>query len=353
MKNLNPFSNPLLTDLYEVTMAHAYFSSGKHNQPAVFDLFFRRNPFGGEFAVCAGIDEALTFIENYRWTKGDIDFIADRLSLRDADFRAWLADLDCSRLRVYAIREGDLMFPRVPVLRIEGPLGICQLLESTLLNAIGYASLVATYAARLKIAAGEGKSVIEFGLRRAQGPDGAMSAARYSYLGGVDGTSNVLAGRLYDIPTVGTQAHAYISAFAGLHEVSRRTLIDIDGTERDFVAAVLRFRDRLGFSTTHEGELAAFITYALVFPGHFLALVDTYDTVRSGLPNALCVSLALWQFGYRPSGIRLDSGDLSHLSRHARRLFQSAAQATGVVLPPVSIVASNEQIGRASCRERV
>ncbi len=323
-------------------MAHAYFTAGKHDDPAVFDLFFRRNPFGGEFTVCAGISEALSFVENYRWTEDDIDFVAERMALRNEAFKHWLSGLDCSRIRVYAIREGDIVFPRVPVLRVEGPLGICQLLESTLLNLIGYASLVATNAARLRLAAGEGRSIVEFGLRRAQGPDGAMSAARYSYLGGAAGTSNVLAGQVFDIPTVGTQAHAYISAFTGLENIPRRNLVDIDGTERDFVATVFRFRDQFGFTSTHDGELAAFITYALAFPGNFLALVDTYDTVRSGLPNALCVSLALWEFGYRPTGIRLDSGDLSHLSRHARSLFRSAAQKTGIDLPPIVIVASNE-----------
>lgn len=342
MNNRQPYILPLLTDFYEVTMAYAYFTAGKQDEPAVFDLHFRRNPFGGEFTVCAGIGEALALIENYRWTADDIDFVAERIALRNEAFKHWLAGLDCSRVRVYAIREGDIMFPRVPVLRIEGPLGICQLLESTLLNLIGYASLVATNAARLHIAAGAGKSIIEFGLRRAQGPDGAMSAARYSYLGGADGTSNVLAGQVFDIPTVGTQAHAYISAFTGLENIPRQTLIDIDGTERDFLTAVLRFRKDLGFDATHDGELAAFIAYALSFPGNFLALVDTYDTIRSGLPNALCVSLALWEFGYRPTGIRLDSGDLSHLSRHARHLFQSAAQKSGVDLPPIAIVASNE-----------
>ncbi len=342
MQNINSHVTPLLTDLYEVTMAYAYFQAGRHEDHAVFDLFFRKNPFGGEFTVCAGISEALAFIENYRWTSEDIEYVAKQIPQCTDAFKRWLAGLDCSQVTVHAIKEGDVMFPRIPVIRVQGPLAICQLLESTLLNLIGFPSLVATYASRLRLAAGDDKSVIEFGLRRAQGPDGALSAARYSYLGGLDGTSNVMAGKLFDMSISGTQAHAYISSFTGLEEISDRTMTDTNGDTHNFVELVLNYRKKLNYIHTHDGELASFIAYAQAFPNGFLALVDTYDTLRSGVPNAVCVALALASLGHQPLGIRLDSGDLSHLSKESRRIFNESAEVAEVDLPEQKIVASNE-----------
>ncbi len=341
---MKPASNhvgPMLTDLYEITMASAYFRSGKHNDRAVFDLFFRKNPFGGEFTVAAGIAEILAFVENFRYSGSDIAFLEKTLPRWSPEFGKWLRQIDCSEVRIHAVPEGSLVFPRVPLIRVEGPLGICQLLESTLLNLIGYPSLVATNAARLKLAAGS-KRVVEFGLRRAQGPDGGLSASRYAYLGGLDGTSNVLAGQMFGIPLAGTQAHAYVSAFSDLDEITYGTLADTDGRERDFVGLVMKYRDRLGYGNTNNGELASFITYAQAFPSGFLALVDTYDTLGSGVPNFLCVAFALLELGYKPKGIRLDSGDLAHLSKRSRRMFKDAEKKTGVNFERLTIVASNE-----------
>jgi len=341
MKAINPHVGPMLTDLYELTMAYAYFQAGKHEDRAVFDLFFRSNPFGGEYTVAAGLNEALAFVEHFRYSSGDTAYLKQILPECSPDFRKWLRKIDCSDISIHAVPEGSLVFPRVPLLRVEGPLAICQLLESTLLNLIGYPSLVATNAARIKLAAGD-KRVAEFGLRRAQGPDGALSASRYAYLGGIDGTSNVRAGQLFDIPLSGTQAHAYVSSFGDLNEVASATLAGPDGVEHDFVELVTAFREKLGAENSNNGELASFITYALAFPSNFLALVDTYDTLGSGIPNFLCVALALQETGYAPVGIRLDSGDLAHLSRQARRMFEEAAAKTGVTLPHLTIVASNE-----------
>ncbi len=342
MKPVNGFINPILTDLYELTMAYAYFNSGKYKNRAIFDLFFRKNPFNGEFTIFAGLSEALKFLKNYSFTDDQIDYVCGAMPACNNDFKDWLRNLDCSGVRVDALPEGTLAFPRIPMMRVEGPLGICQLLESTLLNLVSYSSLIATNAARMRLAAGEDKALIEFGMRRAQGPDGAVSAARYSYLGGFDGTSNVMGGYLYDIPVSGTQAHSYISSYANLDDLHTNKLLDKDGNEKDFVEAVMKYREELGFEDTNEGELASFIAYAQSYPNGFLALVDTYHTLESGIPNFLVVSLALDQFGYDPVGIRLDSGDLSHLSKRTRQMFKDVDEKYNNGFTDLKIVASNE-----------
>lgn len=342
MQPVNSSVGPLLTDLYELTMARAYFEGGRHEDTAVFDLFFRKNPFGGEYTICAGISEALAFVDNYRFSDDDIAYLEKAMPGSSEHFRKWLAELDCSDVKIHAVREGDVIFPRVPMMRVEGPLGICQLLETTLLNLVGYASLVATNAARMRQAAGEDKTLVEFGLRRAQGPDGGISAARYACLGGFDGTSNVEAARLFDIEASGTQAHAYIQSFSGFDDLKQREIEDARGNRVGFVEKVLAYREELSFHDTNDSELVSFIAYAQAFPDGFLALVDTYDTLRSGIPNAICVALALTELGHTPQGIRLDSGDLAHLSKEARRMFGEARAKTGVDLPRQKIVASNE-----------
>lgn len=338
----NRLVTPLLTDLYEYTMACSYFQSGRHEDRAVFDLFFRRNPFGGEYAVFAGLSEVVSFLSDFSLSDPELDYIESVMPQCSDAFKKWLRHLDCRDLKVYAQREGSAVFPRVPLLRVEGPLGLCQLIESVLLNLISYPTLIATNAARMKLAAGGDAKVVEFGLRRAQGPDGAMSASRYAYLGGIDGTSNLAAGRLFGIDVSGTQAHSYISSFVSLDDLATTTLRDPGGNERDFVGPVLEIRKHLGFDRTNDSELAAFIAYARAFPDGFLALVDTYDTLHSGIPNFLVVALALLQFGYQPVGIRLDSGDLSHLSIAARRMFDDIAAQEKVDLKRLVIVASNE-----------
>jgi len=338
----NGYIGPLLTDFYQLTMAYAYFQGGKHDDHAVFDLFIRKSPFGGEFTVFAGLSEVLHLFENFKFSDEDLQYICKVLPKCSEEFKSWLRGLDCSRIKLYAVREGNVVFPRVPLIRVEGPLGICQLIETPLLNLINYPSLVATNAARMKIAAGPGKKLIEFGLRRAPGPDGAVSASHYSYLGGFEGTSNLMAGRLFDIPVGGTQAHSFISSFSGLKDLHDGTILDPQGTEHDFIGATLKYRTELGHPGTNEGELASFVAYAQAFPDGFLALVDTYDTLHSGLPNFLAVALALANIGYKPIGIRLDSGDLSHLSIAAREMFAEVSDAYQVDFRKLTIIASNE-----------
>ncbi|MBN2431087.1 MAG: nicotinate phosphoribosyltransferase [Acidobacteria bacterium] len=338
----NSLVNSLLTDLYQLTMAYAYWSNGRQDDAAVFDLFFRKPPFDGEFTVFAGLEEVLRLLESYRFTADQIEYLKTVMSPCRPEFFEWLASLDTSCVKVYSVPEGTLVFPRIPLLRVEGPLAIAQLLETTLLTLVNYASLVATNAARFRLAAGTDKLLLEFGLRRAQGPDGGISASLYSFLGGFDATSNVLAGKLYDIPVRGTHAHSYVQTFQNLAELPRTTLTDRDGNDREFVTPVLDYRRRLGYPQTNEGELASFIAYAQAFPAGFLALVDTYDTIQSGIPNFLCVALALIDLGYDPVGIRLDSGDLAHLSNEARRIITEVGRQLDRDFSRVIIVASNE-----------
>jgi nicotinate phosphoribosyltransferase len=218
---LNNAVQPLLTDFYQISMVYAYWKSRK-NDHAVFDLFFRRAPFRGEFTLFAGLDECLKYIEDFRFSESDLHFLRETMPHAEPQFFDYLRAVNMRELKVYALREGSLAFPRVPLMRLEGPLPIVQLLETTLLVLINFASLVATNAARFRLAAGEDKTLLEFGLRRAQGPDGALSASKYCYVGGFDGTSNVLAGKIYGIPVRGTHAHSFVSAYADLTELKLR-----------------------------------------------------------------------------------------------------------------------------------
>lgn len=323
MKPTDELVNPMLTDLYQLTMAYAYWKCGRHNDNAVFDLFFRENPFGGEFTIFAGLEEVLRFVENFSFTNEQIAYLKKIMPGCDRKFFEWLQKVDCSEVTIHAIPEGTVVFPREPLLRVEGPLAVAQLLETTLLNLVNFPSLVATNAARMRLAAGKEKTLLEFGTRRAQGPNGAISASIYSNLGGFDGTSNVLAGQLFDIPVKGTHAHAYVQSFSSLKSLEEKIrLKGKDGKQHDFVKMVLEIKRKLGYKT-HEGELAAFIAYAHAFPKSFLALVDTYNTIGSGIPNFICVALALHKLGYKPVGIRLDSGDLAKFSKEARKMFRN------------------------------
>uniref|UniRef100_A0A7C8YSY3 nicotinate phosphoribosyltransferase n=1 Tax=Opuntia streptacantha TaxID=393608 RepID=A0A7C8YSY3_OPUST len=237
----NPMVNPLLTDLYQYTMAYAYWKAGKHNERAVFDLFFRRSPFSGEYTVFAGLEECIRFIANFKFTAEDIDFLRSALPGRcEEGFLDYLRLVDCSEVEVYAIPEGSVVFPKVPLIRVEGPVAVAQLLETTLVNLVNYASLVATNAARHRRVAGNSKTLLEFGLRRAQGPDGGMSASRYCYMGGFDATSNVAAGSLFGIPVKGTHSHAFVSSFMSPDEIVEKSLRSADGltTCDDFVSLV-------------------------------------------------------------------------------------------------------------------
>ncbi|GAB4848988.1 Nicotinate phosphoribosyltransferase 2 [Ancistrocladus abbreviatus] len=330
----NRMVTPLLTDFYQYTMAYAYWKADRHNEQAVFDLFFRKNPFGGEYTVFAGLEECIRFIANYKLTEDDICFIRDILPGKcEEGFLDYLRKVDCSNVEVYAAPEGSIVFPRLPLMRVEGPVAVVQLLETTLLNLVNYASLVATNAARHRCVAGKSKILLEFGLRRAQGPDGGIGASKYCYIGGFDATSNVLAGKLFGIPLRGTHSHAFVSSFMTPDEITDKSLQSFDGstTCEDFVNLVQTWLNRIQWSSslsgthgeTNQSELAAFTSYALAFPKNFLALVDTYDVLRSGIPNFCAVALALNDLGYRAAGIRLDSGDLAYLSCEARKFFQA------------------------------
>ncbi|KAL6894415.1 hypothetical protein ACP4OV_008513 [Aristida adscensionis] len=349
----NPMVSPLLTDLYQFSMAYAYWKAGKHLDRAVFDLYFRKNPFGGEFTIFGGLEECIRFIANFKITEEEINFLRSVMPTCEDGFFEYLSSINCSDVEVYAIPEGYVVFPKVPLMRIEGPVAVVQLLETPFLSLVNYASLVTTNAARHRLVAGKSKNLLEFGLRRAQGPDGGISASRYSYMGGFDATSNVAAGRLFGIPIRGTHSHAFVSSFMGIDEIIDRTLISLDGSNKceDFVSLVQNWLTRIKdassllgtFGETSQSELAAFTSYALAFPKSFLALVDTYDVMRSGVPNFCAVALALNDLGYKAVGIRLDSGDLAYLSVVTRKFFQAVEKEFGIVgFGKMNITASND-----------
>ncbi|KAL5181515.1 Nicotinate phosphoribosyltransferase 2 [Glycine soja] len=350
----NPMVTPMLTDQYQFTMAYTYWKAGKHQERAVFDLYFRKNPFGGEYTVFAGLEECVRFVANYKLNEEDIDYIKNNLSVSCEDgFLDYLRRIDCSDVEVYAIPEGSVVFPKVPLLRIEGPIAVVQLLETPFVNLINFASLVSTNAARHRFVAGKTKTLLEFGLRRAQGPDGGVGASKYSYIGGFDATSNVAAGMLFGIPLRGTHSHAFVSSFMNLDEIKDKSLRKKDGSStcKDFVSLVQSWLRKIersnslhgNFAETNQSELAAFTSYALAFPHNFLALVDTYDVMRSGIPNFCAVALALSDLGYKAIGIRLDSGDLAYLSCEVRKLFCSIEKEFGLPgFGKMSITASND-----------
>ncbi|XP_031108014.1 nicotinate phosphoribosyltransferase 2-like isoform X3 [Ipomoea triloba] len=350
----NPMVTPLLTDLYQFTMAYAYWKAGKHNERAVFDLYFRKNPFGGEYTIFAGLEECIKLIANFKFREDDIAFLRQSLPSSCEDgFFEYLRSIDCSDVEIYSISEGSVVFPKVPLMRVEGPVAVAQLLETPFVNLINYASLVTTNAARHRFVAGKEKLLLEFGLRRAQGPDGGIGASKYCYMGGFDATSNVAAGKIFGIPLRGTHSHAFVSSFMSTDEIVEKSLHRSDGSSvcDDFVSLVqawlnkLKWSNLLGgiFGETNQSELAAFTSYALAFPGSFLALVDTYDVIRSGVPNFCAVALALNDLGYKAIGIRLDSGDLAYQSCEARKFFCAIEKEFGVPgFGKMSITASND-----------
>ena len=291
----------LLTDFYELTMAAGYFACGKASDTATFDLYFRQNPFRGGYAIAAGLEDAVRAVLDLRFHSRDLDYLAGLRSARGRPLfpEAFLRYLAEFRFRgsIRAIPEGTVVFANEPLLEVSGGLIECQIVETVLLCHINFQTLIATKAARIWEAAGRG-TIVEFGLRRAQGPDGAVSASRAAYIGGAAGTSNVLGAARFGIPPRGTQAHSWVQSFAS--------------------------------------ELEAFRAYARCFPDDCVLLVDTYDVLASGLPNAMVVARELQQQGGRLAGIRIDSGDLAFLSRRAREILDGAG------LAHVRILASNE-----------
>ncbi|XP_013771962.1 nicotinate phosphoribosyltransferase-like [Limulus polyphemus] len=351
LTNQNGVVQPLLTDLYQITMAYAYWKNGMCSNYAVFDLFFRKNPFHGEYTVFAGLDECLKFLQSFNYSHSDIEYLKSALPPTvEHDFFTYLHQLSPKDVTVYAIPEGSVVFPKIPLLRVEGPLPVVQLLETTFLTLVNYASLVATNAARFRIAAGQHIKLLEYGLRRAQGPDGGLSASKYAYMGGFDGTSNVLAGKLFNIPVKGTHAHAFVMSFSSTEDCNLKTLTHrTTGEVKDLMAICQKWLSELsGFlhilsDEASSGELAAFVSYAAAFPDSFIALIDTYDVIKSGLLNFCAVALALDELGYRALGIRIDSGDLAYLSIIAKETFNKIAQRYEYPwFSSLAVVASND-----------
>ena len=290
----------LLTDFYQLTMANGYWKSGKAEQEAVFNLFFRKHPFHGGFTLAAGLDYMIDFCKNFKFKNEDLEYLRVMKTkvgspMFEPDFLDYLANMEFS-CDIEAVEEGTVVFPNTPLVRVKGPLIQCQLLETPLLNMINFQTLIATKAARMNLAT-QGQPILEFGLRRAQGIDGAMAASRAAYIGGCTSTSNVLAGKLFGIPVSGTHAHSWIMSF--------------------------------------ETELEAFEAYAEAFPDHCIFLVDTYDTIN-GVRNAIKVGEILRSKGKEMVGIRIDSGDLAYFSNKAREMMDEAG------FPDAKIVASND-----------
>jgi nicotinate phosphoribosyltransferase len=285
----------LLTDLYQLTMVGGYVLEGKENQWANFDYFFRSIPDNGGYCVLAGLEDLMEYISTLRFDEGDLAYL-EGLEIFSDSFIRYLEGFRFTG-DLWAMPEGTVVFPHEPLIRVTAPLPEAQLIETTLLNIMNYQTLIATKGSRLRWAA-QGDTVVDFGLRRAHGPYGGLMASRAAYIGGVDGTSNVLAGRIYGIPVRGTHAHSWVESF----------------------------RD----------ELEAFLAYARVYPTSCLLLVDTYDTLSSGVPNAVRVGQELRKEGQGLRGIRLDSGDLAYLSKESRRMLDEAG------LTDAAIVASSD-----------
>ena len=287
----------LLTDLYELTMMQGYFRHKDQNETVIFDAFYRKNPCDGGYAICAGLEQVIQYIKELRFDREDIDYLAS-LGIFREDFLEYLKTFRFSG-DIYAIPEGTVMFPREPVIKVIAPIMEAQLVETAILNIINHQSLIATKAARVCYAA-RGDGIMEFGLRRAQGPDAGTYGARAAVIGGCIGTSNVLCGQLFDVPVKGTHAHSWIMSFSD--------------------------------------EYTAFKTYAEMYPSACILLVDTYDTLKSGVPNAIRVFTEMREAGIPLTfyGIRLDSGDLAYLSKQARKMLDAAG------FPDAVISASND-----------
>ncbi len=286
----------LLTDLYELTMMQGYFKTNNRSR-VVFDLFYRDNPCGGGYAICCGLQQALDYIENLSFSDEEVKYL-DSLGIFDEDFLEYLRGFHFSG-DIYAIPEGTVVFPRESLVKVVAPSMEAQLVETALLNIINHQTLIATKAARVCYAAGN-DGVMEFGLRRAQGPDAGTYGARAAVIGGCNGTSNVLAAKMFDVPAKGTHAHSWIMSF--------------------------------------PDEYTAFRRYAELYPQGCILLIDTYDTLESGLPNAIRVFQEFKDEGHplKSYGIRMDSGDLAYLSKEVRRRLDEAG------FPDAIISASND-----------
>ncbi len=287
----------LLTDLYELTMMQGYFKEKDANETVIFDAFYRSNPGGNGYAICAGLEQAIEYIKELEFNSEDVDYLRST-GLFEEDFLEYLLHFRFSG-DIYAIPEGTVIFPREPLVKVIAPIMEAQLVETALLTIINHQSLIATKTARVVFAA-EGDGVMEFGLRRAQGPDAGIYGARAAMIGGCVGTSNVLAGKMFNVPVKGTHAHSWIMSF--------------------------------------PDELSAFRSYAKLYPKACILLVDTYDTLKSGVPNAIKVFREMKEANIPLTsyGIRLDSGDLAYLSKKAKKMLTEAG------FPDAIISASND-----------
>lgn len=281
----------LLTDLYELTMMQGYFER-KENETVVFDMFFRSNPNKSGYSIAAGLDQVIQYVKNLNFTYEDVEYLRS-LNIFSEEFLDYLSGFHFSG-SIFAILEGSVVFPKEPLLKVVAPIMEAQLVETAILNIINHQSLIATKAARVVYAA-DGDGIMEFGLRRAQGPDAGLYGARAAMIGGCIGTSNVLAGQLFDVPVKGTHAHSWIMSF--------------------------------------QDEYTAFKTYANLYPSACILLVDTYDTLKSGVPNAIRVFKEMREAGMPLTnyGIRLDSGDLAYLSKKARKMLDEAGFEDAVI----------------------
>ena len=286
----------LMTDLYELTMMQGYFKSNA-KEKVVFDVFYRKNPCDGGYAIAAGLEQAVDYIKNLKFSYEDVAYLKS-LGIFDEDFLNYLRGFHFSG-DIYAIPEGTVVFPREPLVKVIAPIMEAQLVETALLTIINHQSLIATKAARVVYSA-QGDGIMEFGLRRAQGPDAGIYGARAAVIGGCVGTSNVLTGQLFQVPVMGTHAHSWIMSF--------------------------------------PDEYTAFKTYAQLYPNACILLVDTYDTLRSGVPNAIRVFNEMKEAGIplKNYGIRLDSGDLAYMSKKARKMLDDAGY------PDATIAASSD-----------
>ena len=299
--NILETGTPLFCDLYHLTMAQAWFLDGKAEDYKVSEAFFRKCPFGGSYLMTAGLGEFMQWLERWRFSKEDIESLKndrneDGSRIFNDEFLQFLEGQEL-KVTIRAVPEGELVFPNEPVYSVSGPNWQVELAEAALLNIFNAQSLIATKSSRICRAA-QGKAVMEFGSRRAQGFDAAVLGARAAYIGGCAGTANVLADRVYQTPALGTMAHSWVQMF--------------------------------------DSEFDAFKAYALRYPRDCTLLVDTYSTLKSGVPNAIRVfKEVLAPLGYRPSGIRIDSGDITYLSKKARKMLDEAG------FPDCKICASN------------
>ncbi|MCF7798089.1 MAG: nicotinate phosphoribosyltransferase [Lentisphaeria bacterium] len=288
----------LLTDLYQVNMAYAYYQSGTAEKQVVFDVFFRKNPCGNGYTVAAGLEQVVDYIRHFHFDDEDLDYLKDTQGY-SANFIEYLRNLSFSG-DIDAVPEGTWVFPHEPILRVKAHLIQAQLLETTILTLLNHQSLIATKTARIVEAAGE-DPVLEFGLRRAQGPDAGVYGARAAFIGGAAATSNLMAGKCFHIPVRGTHAHSFVQSF--------------------------------------DDELSAFRAFAATFPQRTILLVDTYDTLSQGIPNAIRVFREMRKTHgdtFQNFGIRLDSGDLAYLSKSARKMLDEAG------FPEAKIAASSD-----------